>query len=239
MKTNASKTLALTATVALTICGISTPAKAAHQCDPLVHSAQQLVGLLTNLKEDFRKHYYHTPKFRTIMQDTGDMRKRANHILEIAVYKDVSIQHLEADVAEIDRLSHKLHNLVDRNEQKRNGHVHGNTKHTHRMLASMTNIIHTMQQQIQVLKQPRPIRYGNNRGHYSHNTRFTAPVQPRPVYSTPVTRQPVYSAPASRTPATCPQTSNQGFATRGSYGSGYYNNPASAFENTGQWYRGH
>lgn len=231
MKSTASKNLALTASVAMAIWGISTPAQA-NQCDPLVHSTQQLVGLLTNLKEDFRKHYVHTPKFRTLMQDVGDMRKSANHILEIAVYRNVSIQHLEADVAEIDRLSHKLHSLVDRNEQKRNAHVHGNTKHTHQMLAGMTNIIHTMQQQIQVLKQP--VRYGH--GRYSHNVRPQAPVYQQPVYQQPVYQQPVYSAPQPqcdvRQPSVPAYTGHQNRSTV------YSNGGIAAYENTSHWYRG-
>ena len=197
MKSITSKPLALAAAITLSIGATTKSTQAGPECDPLVHSAQQLVGLLTNLKEDFRQHYFHTPKFRNLMQDAGDMRKHANHILEIATYRNVSIQHLEADVAEIDRLGHKLHDLVDRNEQRRRGHVHGNTKHTHQMLASMTNVIHQMQGQIQVLK--RPVHYGP-RGHFSQNSSYRAPVynQPsRPVYSAPtVNYAPVYVQPS-------------------------------------------
>lgn len=227
MKSITSKSFALVSAIVLSVGATTKTAQAGHECDPLANSALQLFNLLTNLKEDFRQHYLHTPKFRDLMQDVGDMRKHASHIREIAVYRNVSIQHLEADVAEIDRLSHKLHTLVDRNEQKRKGHVHGNTQHTYQMLASLTNLVHQMQQQIQVLKQP---VYYNPRGHYSQNSAYRPQVynQPRqPVYNAPtVNYAPVYVQPAQ------PQYSNSANCAVNPRQSSI-----AAYENTNQWNR--
>lgn len=231
MKSIASKPLALIATITLGLGATAQPAKAGPECDPLVNSAKQLVGLLTNLKEDFRQHYTHTPKFRDLMQDTGDMRKHANHILEIAVYRNTSIQHLEADVAEIDRLGHKLHSLVDRNEERRRGHVHGNTNHTRQMLASMTNVIHTMQGQIQALKQP--VRRYGHRGQYSQNSGYRG--QPQNYYQP---RQPVYNAPVVnyQTPVYV-QPTQPGYSADANCAVNPRQNSIAAYENTSQWYR--
>lgn len=228
MKSIASKPLALIAMIALGVGATAKPAKAGPECDPIVNSAKQLVGLLTNLKEDFRQHYYHTPKFRKLMQDAGDMRKHANHILEIAVYRNTSIQHLEADVAEIDRLGHKLHNLVDRNEQRRRGHVHGNTKHTHQMLASMTNVIHTMQGQIQTLKQP--VRRYGHRGQYSHNTGYRSQTYRQP-------RQPVYNAPAANHAPARVRPVQPRYSANSSCAVDPGQHAIAAFENINQWIR--
>ena len=214
MKSIASKSFALVSAVAVSIGLTTKTAQAGPECDPLVRSANQMVGILTNLKEDFRKHYFHTPKYREIMQDAGDMRKRANHILEIATYRHVPIQHLEADVAALHSLSVQLHGRVDRNEQKRNGHVYGNTKHTHQMLASLTNVVCTMQQQIQALKQP----VYHNHGRFSHNTRHQSPVYGgQPVYSQPTYNQPVYGGPvanfAPQTQCNVRQPSNPAYSS--------------------------
>lgn len=168
MKNTASKTLSLSAAIAVALGGFfATNAEAGH--GKLVHLAHQLDGQLGTLKEELRLHYRHTPKFDHIMSDIVSMRKKARHIDALTHTPNVSLHHLEADVVEIDRLSHHLHKLVDNTEKSRNGHVHGNTRHVHTLLGGVTKTIHAMSGEIAVLK--RPVRH-YDRGYSSHDSHY-------------------------------------------------------------------
>jgi len=73
-----------------------------------------------------------------------------------------SIRHIKADVAELDRLSNHLHDVVVAAERGRHGRrAYGDTRHVHGLLNSLNRSIHSMQRTLE-----RMAHY--NRGHRGH-----------------------------------------------------------------------
>jgi len=191
MKTTATKTLSLSAIAALALGGFTANTSIAASCDSLVQLAHQLDAQLEKLKEDLASHYKHTPQFDHIREDVRAMLRQAEHIDQLSHSPYTPAEHFAVDVAEIDKLSHHLHALVDRAEKSGRGHVHGNTKLTHQLLASVTATIHAMSEQIAVMR--RPVRNHNQYSQYGNRAPVQQTVQYRPQAQNRYT-QPSYNA---------------------------------------------
>ena len=231
MKSTATRTLSLATIIALALGTLSIQSSQAYDCHQLVRLAHQLDAQLESLRENLANQFKHTPQYDQILEDVRAMRRSAEHIDQLSHNSYEPIQHLEADVVAIDQLSHQLHDLVDRTERSGRGHIHGKTKRTHELLASVTATIHAMTEQIAIMK--RPVRH--SRGQFSQN------------YGVPHARSPQYAQPYR--PQYAPQTFNgyaqqnynsqAGFSQPGCNQSApaYASQDPRAYANSGLWNR--
>ena len=146
MKSLLSKSTLLATVVALSSLASQT-ASAGHG-DELIHLSHDLEEVASGLQTEFQAHYSHTTAYRHLLADAAGIQSRAEHIHRLAHDPRVSLHHLEADLQQLDELSHHLHDLVDRTDAGYYGHVHGHTGHVHELMASVTSVIHTMEREV-------------------------------------------------------------------------------------------
>ena len=100
------------------------------------------------------EHYRYTPNYRHLVSDAAGLRQLAEHTREVAREKG-DLDHLAADVAEMDRTFHHLENLFDATERSaayNQGKIKGNTAHVKRLLESIEECIHHIQDDIATLR---------------------------------------------------------------------------------------
>ena len=104
------------------------------------------------------RHYRHTPEYRHLVADARQMCQLAEHVHEVAHHRG-SLAHLEADVAKLDATFHHLESVFDRVERGAaygHGHIHGNTRHVKRLLNSIEDGIHHLQDDLRSLRSSCP-----------------------------------------------------------------------------------
>ena len=100
------------------------------------------------------EHYRYTPNYRHLVSDAAALRQLAEHTREVARDKG-DLDHLAADVAEMDQTFHHLENLFDATEQSaayNHGKIKGNTAHVKRLLEAIEDCIHHIQDDIATLR---------------------------------------------------------------------------------------
>ena len=100
------------------------------------------------------EHYRYTPNYRHLVSDAAGLRQLAEHTREVARAKG-DLDHLAADVAEMDQTFHHLENLFDATERSaayNQGKIKGNTAHVKRLLDSIEDCIHHIQDDIATLR---------------------------------------------------------------------------------------
>ncbi len=110
-------------------------------------------------------HYRHTPEYIQLIEDTQQMAATAEHIVHWADLRG-ELNHLVADINELDRLYHHAERLFNRVEAAAaggHGHVHGNTAYVRRLLDDIADAIHHLQEDAQIL---RATAHGHHGGHY-------------------------------------------------------------------------
>ena len=159
--------LTLMTLVAATVALLSTGTSQARGQNNVVRLAHDIERIAKDLKKEFQSHYRGTREFRHLMTDVNDVIKKADHIDELAHNPRTSYQHIKKDLAELDKLAHHLHAVVDRIDSG----CTGNLNHVHAKLGNLNNTIHQMERAIIVYAQPEPT-CGSSNGHYSaHDAR--------------------------------------------------------------------
>jgi len=100
------------------------------------------------------EHYRYTANYRHLVGDAAALRQLAEHTREVA-RNEGDLDHLAADVAEMDRTFHHLENLFDETELLAvhcKGSVKGHTAHVKRLLNSIEDCIHHIQDDIAELR---------------------------------------------------------------------------------------
>lgn len=145
MNLTPSKTLIAAAAVA----GAGLLATTAQAEDrEIVSLAHQLDRAATQMRQEADLHFRHTGGYRHLVADTNSLIRAVEHIDELAHagYR-VSYTHFEADLDKLDELVHHLHDVVDRiDEGDTGGHKHGSTAHVHRLMRSIENLTHELQE---------------------------------------------------------------------------------------------
>ncbi|TWU48691.1 hypothetical protein Poly51_45920 [Rubripirellula tenax] len=99
-------------------------------------------------------HYRHTPQYRHLLDDTRDMARLADHIHDLAHHHG-ELVHMESDVAQLDAKFHHLEGLfhaIEREARFGNGRIYGNTAHVGRLLHSIEDAIHHLQDDLRDLR---------------------------------------------------------------------------------------
>lgn len=102
------------------------------------------------------RHYRHTPEYRHLLSDTREMARLADHMHDLAHHHG-SISHLASDLAQLDAKFHHVESLFDHIEHSASygyGHIHSNTSHVKRLLNSIANDIHHLEQDLATLRTP-------------------------------------------------------------------------------------
>ena len=100
------------------------------------------------------EHYRFTPNYRHLVSDAAALRQLAEHTREVARAKG-DLDRLAVDVAEMDQTFHHLENLFDATERSaayNQGKIKGNTAHVKRLLESIEDCIHHIQDDIATLR---------------------------------------------------------------------------------------
>lgn len=165
-------------------------------------------------------HYRLTPNYKHLVADSAELRQLAELTREVARHHG-DLDHLAANVAQMDQIFHHLEDLFDNTEllaSQCQGSVKGHTAHVKRLLNSIEDCIHRMQDDLAVLRSvvvvptpvvvkkqivvqkpilvPRPVvaadcPYGSNGSFYNQRSQRYA--QQRPV----VTAVETFQVPAS------------------------------------------
>ncbi|MCB1229787.1 MAG: hypothetical protein KDN19_05955 [Verrucomicrobiae bacterium] len=152
-----------TAAIALAVVGFASPNSArAEYGNDLISLSHRLEGLAEELTEEFSEHYRHTEAYRHLISDAAQIEDEAEHIHRLAHDPYASLGHIATDLEELDELAHHLHELVDQTERGRYGHVHGDTRHVHEMLAFLNRVIHAMEDEVDDLRHH---DFHHDRGH--------------------------------------------------------------------------
>jgi|GEM_PF-2159564 len=123
--------------------------------------ALQLQRQSQQLYWEFRNHYSHTPSYRHLISDASEMYQLSAHVHEVA-HHGGSPAHLQADLQKLDRLFHHVEDLVRDIERNHGhpwhgGHIHGDTRHVRRILASMEDTLHHMLHDVTPAPMVRPV----------------------------------------------------------------------------------
>ena len=84
----------------------------AQSRDHLDRTARQLQAQLRDLHDEAHTHFRSTPQFREMDRHIGEMQQKAAHIQEV-IRRRGGVDHLRADVRDLDRLLHHVEDLVD------------------------------------------------------------------------------------------------------------------------------
>ncbi|QDT04128.1 hypothetical protein K227x_25160 [Rubripirellula lacrimiformis] len=121
-----------------------------HHIDQLALSIDRETKQLVNET----RHYRHSREYRHLQADARDLSRLASHMHDVA-HAEGSLHHLQSDLAEIDSKFHHLESVIGRIEHEANhghGHIHGHTSHVHRLLGSIENSIHHLQDDLRSLQ---------------------------------------------------------------------------------------
>ncbi|MFK8111603.1 MAG: hypothetical protein AB8B91_05360 [Rubripirellula sp.] len=147
--TTLPKTLAA---IALLFTATTASADTYHHIDQLALSIERQAKRLVSES----RHYRHTPQYRELRDDSRDLARLADHLHDVA-HDHGSLAHMESDLFELDAKFHHLESLfdcVERAASYGHGHVHGNTSHVRRLLNSIENDIHHLQEDLRTLRTP-------------------------------------------------------------------------------------
>ena len=132
----------------------ATSAEAPSNSD-LVRFAHRIEDIANDLKSEFRTHFRHSGAYNHLMTDLSQIKREIIHIDELAHTRHPSLNHLAADVEDLDKLAHHLHDVVDAVERGRyRGHVDGDICHVHSLLKNLNRNIHSMEKVIEDLRRP-------------------------------------------------------------------------------------
>jgi hypothetical protein len=145
---------------------LSTDATASPESD-LAHHAHRILDIADDLASEYRTHYRHTSSYRHLTSDISKIRSKARHIDSLSHDCRSSLSHINADLKELDRLAHHLHDVVDHISHGRHGHTHGNTRHVHSLQSSLNNSIHSMERVVESLRHS----HRGHSDHYRHHSR--------------------------------------------------------------------
>ena len=98
-------------------------------------------------------HYRHTAQYGHLVASTNELYRLATHIHDVTHFEG-NLAHLRSDLRELDREFHALEGLFDRIEHSAaygRGHIHGNTAHVKRLLNSIEDSIHHIQDDVDSL----------------------------------------------------------------------------------------
>ncbi|MDG1875691.1 MAG: hypothetical protein P8J27_17400 [Mariniblastus sp.] len=98
-------------------------------------------------------HYRHTSQYGRLVACTNELYRLATHIHDVTHFEG-NLIHLRSDLRDLDREFHDLERLFDRIEQTAAygyGHIHGNTSHVKRLLNSIEDSIHHIQDDVDSL----------------------------------------------------------------------------------------
>lgn len=143
----------LLAAFAVVAVGVSTNTASANEYGHINRMAVKIRNQTRQLLRE-TEHYRLTPNYRFLVSDAAALRQLAEHTREVARQKG-NLDHLAADVAEMDRTFHHLENLFDNTEllaSQCQGSVKGHTAHVKRLLNSIEDCIHHIQSDIDVLR---------------------------------------------------------------------------------------
>lgn len=109
-------------------------------------------------------HYRLTPNYKHLVADTAELRQLAELTREVARHHG-DLDHLAANVAQMDQIFHHLEDLFDNTEllaSQCQGSVKGHTAHVKRLLNSIEDCIHRIQDDLAVLRSavvvvPKPV----------------------------------------------------------------------------------
>ena len=168
MKSLLKKSTAIAAVIAAA--GLTLQSASAGHDEGLIHLSHELEELAGSLHEEFGAHYSHTSAYRHLLADASSIAGRADHIHRLAHDPRAYLIHIEADLRQLDELAHHLHELVDVTDAGHYGHVHGDSRHVHTLMASLTGVIHSMESEVQAMQRP-ACQFENH--HYGSQTGYT------------------------------------------------------------------
>ena len=152
----------------------------AAYCSAFSAPAHRIYDIARELSYEFSIHYRHLDDYYHLRSDIAQVMSEARHIDSLSRSGYASLCHIMTDLEDLDRLTHHMHDVVDRAERcQRRGHVHGNTRHVHYLLSSLNSSIHSMQRMAQDL---------NHRGsHYraEHCQPRVIHCEPRVIHTRP------------------------------------------------------
>jgi hypothetical protein len=146
MKTNT--VTKLTAGVfALALFGISN-SEAAHEGNQLVRLTHQAEDMAEDLRDEFKKHFKHSGSNRHLMSDIEGIEEDLEHIDKLAHHvHHESLLHVKRDIESVDKSVHHLTAVIEGVECGRySGHIDGDTRHVKRLIASLNNTLHAMEE---------------------------------------------------------------------------------------------
>ena len=137
----------------------------------LVDLAHQIERQGADLKREFQAHYRYSGAYRHLISDINQFLVKAEHIDQLAHDPRTSYRHIKADVADLDKLAHHIHEVVDNVERGRfSGRCNANLAHVHQKLTALNNTIHQLQRAIEVYARPVP-SCGNSYSRYDQPAR--------------------------------------------------------------------
>ena len=159
---------AIATTIALTL--TSANASAAY-CSGFSSYAHRITAIAQELSHEFSIHYRHLDAYRHLRSDISQVINEASHIDRLSHNSYASLCHIIADLKDLDRLAHHMHDVVDSAESSHwRGHAHGDTRHVHRLLSSLNSSIHSMQRLSEQLN--RHENYHNHQYNRSQHSRY-------------------------------------------------------------------
>jgi len=156
------KTISIAAVAAFTVL---TAASSEASSRSLVQQSHQLESIVGQLRTEFREHYDHTSIYRHLINDAAAIERESEHVHSLAHNYFASFTHILHDLEQIDELAHHIHDMVDAADRGRYGHVHGDTRHVHSLLSSLTNTIHNMERTVRADAAHRHSDHGHGHGH--------------------------------------------------------------------------
>jgi hypothetical protein len=183
---------------------LSTGISSAQGYNILVRQAHNIEKLGRELKNEFQTHYTRSSAYRHLLSDANDVIAKADHIDKLSHDPRTSYRHIKADLAELDKLVHHLHDMIDAIDQGRyRGYVEGGLQHVHAKVRSLNSAIHSMENTLVAYSTPAPsggcsVDGGSYANDYSRSHR--SPVRPsndwfsyfRPLFGGSTSSAPVY-----------------------------------------------
>lgn len=151
--TTASKArvaIAFTAFALILSAGTSAHGDEFNRIDNMAKKIQKKSKLL--LKETTR--YRHTAQYASLIDCTTHLHDAAIHIQQVLYFAN-NLNHLQSDLAELDRNFHQLEGLFAATEDSASrgrGHVHGNTAYARGLLRSIEVSIDLMRKDVRKLQ---------------------------------------------------------------------------------------
>lgn len=162
-------TIKLIPAIAVSALALATVNVEARHENELVRLAHRIEDIVEELEEEFEDHYEHSGAYRHLISDLSKIEDEAGHIDDLAHNPHASLRHLKADLEDLDDLAHHLHSVIDAVSRGRySGHVDGNARHVHTMLASLNSTIHRMERVVASYTAP-VRRHDDHHGHRRHH----------------------------------------------------------------------